>query len=255
MSHTIDTGNDSRSVAAGSASQSRLLWLDIARSVALLGMVVFHFTRDLESFGLIASGTTLTGGWATFARLVAGSFLFLSGLSFVLAHRGGFRTRAWARRFVIICGAAGLVTVATLAVFPTRFIYFGILHAIAAASLIGLLFLHVPAMAALFTGLAILAIDRFVGPGISESEWLVWTGLSVAARPSLDFIPLVPWLAPFLFGMTLARLLPCETSRSSCSTKPWLRMATWPGQHSLMVYLLHQPLLIGLVWVSSQILR
>ncbi|MGS4947902.1 heparan-alpha-glucosaminide N-acetyltransferase [Meridianimarinicoccus sp. RP-17] len=255
MSHTIDTGSDSRNVAPGSASQSRLLWLDIARSVALLGMIVFHFTRDLEVFGFIASGTTLTGGWATFARLVAGSFLFLSGLSFVLAHRGGFRTRAWARRLVIICGAAGLVTIATLAVFPTRFIYFGILHAIAAASLIGVFFLHVPAMAALFTGLAVLAIDRFVGPGILQSQWLVWTGLSVAAQPSLDFIPLVPWLAPFLFGMALARLLPSESSRSSWSTKPWLRMAAWPGQHSLMVYLLHQPLLLGLVWGSAQLLR
>ncbi|WP_236544434.1 heparan-alpha-glucosaminide N-acetyltransferase [Roseovarius atlanticus] len=229
--------------------------MDLARGVALLGMVVFHFARDLEMFGLVTSGTTMTGGWAAFARLVAGSFLFLSGVSFDLAHRGGFRTRPWARRFVIICGAAGLVTVATLAVFPTRFIYFGILHAIAAASLIGVIFLYFPAMAALFTGIAILAMDNFLAPGILESQWLVWTGLSAAARPSLDFIPLVPWLAPFLFGMALAPLLPQEAPRSSWPTKPCVRIAAWPGQHSLLVYLLHQPLLLGVIWVFAQILR
>lgn len=55
--------------------------LDVLRSFALLGMIVFHFTRDLEMFGYLAQGTTLSGGWALFARSIAGSFLLLAGVS------------------------------------------------------------------------------------------------------------------------------------------------------------------------------
>ena len=66
--------------------RDRLVAVDLARTVALCGMVVFHFTFDLELFGHLPQGTTVTGGWAVFSRVVAGSFLFLSGVSLILAH-------------------------------------------------------------------------------------------------------------------------------------------------------------------------
>ncbi len=112
--------------------QVRLLWLDFSRAVALLAMLVFHFARDLEIFGFLPPGTTAAGGWAIFARLIAGSFIFLSGVSLVVAHSAGFQPKNWARRLAIISGAALLVTIATYAIFPDRYIYFGILHCIAA---------------------------------------------------------------------------------------------------------------------------
>jgi hypothetical protein len=58
----------------------RLALIDVARTVALLGMAVFHFAFDLELFGYLEPGTTVTGGWAVFARLVALTAL-LGGLS------------------------------------------------------------------------------------------------------------------------------------------------------------------------------
>ena len=56
----------------------RILAIDLARTTAILMMVTFHFTYDLEMFGFIPSGTTTHGGWAIFARATAGSFLFRS---------------------------------------------------------------------------------------------------------------------------------------------------------------------------------
>ena len=73
----------------------RLLFVDIARTVALSGMIVFHAVKDMELFGVIAAGTTVTGAWSVLARCIAAGFLFLSGISLVLAHARGFRAQAY----------------------------------------------------------------------------------------------------------------------------------------------------------------
>jgi uncharacterized membrane protein len=234
-----------------SPAHARFLWVDLARTVAICSMIAFHFLRDLELFGLIAPGTTVTGGWALFARLIAGSFLFLSGLSLVLAHRAGFRLQAWCRRFAVVSAAAGLVTLATYVAYPDRFIYFGILHAIAMASLTGLPFVFLPGWAAFIGAIAIVALDfGFLGTPFT-SEWMAWTGLSTHARPSLDFIPVVPWLAPFLMGVALAKTVSLEQFEPPASAALTIETLAWPGRHSLAIYLLHQPVLLALVWAFA----
>ncbi|MFZ7094368.1 heparan-alpha-glucosaminide N-acetyltransferase [Primorskyibacter sp. 2E233] len=228
--------------------------LDIARTVALLGMILFHFVKDMEVFGLIASGTTLTGGWAIFARCIAGSFIFISGVSFVLAHSRGFDGKAWRRRFILIAGAACLVTLATYAVFPSRFIYFGILHAIAAASFLGLPFLFAPAWLALLGAAVIISIFATVGGSLFPSPLMAWTGLSTAARASLDFLPVVPWFAAFLLGIAFAKVAPMDRLEPTWPKSFPARALAWPGQHSLVVYLLHQPLLMAIIWMATQVM-
>ena len=66
---------------------ARVQIVDQGRTVALIGMIVFHFARDLEMFGIWPPGATSTGIWYYLARLVAGSFLFLAGASLFLGHR------------------------------------------------------------------------------------------------------------------------------------------------------------------------
>jgi uncharacterized membrane protein len=231
----------------------RLCLLDLARTVALSQMIVFHFAKDMELFGLIAPGTTLTGGWAVFAGGIAASFLFFSGMSLVLAHARGFRGRAWLRRLLLIAGAACLVSVVTYAVFPSRFIYFGILHALAAASLLGLPFLFLPVWASFVVAISVLVADAIFGRAVFTSSWLAWTGLGRDVRASLDFIPLVPWLAPFLLGIAFARIV--DLRRLEPAWPRWfpVRAATWPGRQSLAVYLLHQPVLLALVWAAARV--
>jgi uncharacterized membrane protein len=229
----------------------RFFWVDLARTVAICSMIAFHFVRDLELFEVIATGTTVTGGWALFARLIAGSFLFLSGLNQVLAHRAGFRLQAWCRRFAVVSAAAGLVTLATYVAYPDRFIYFGILHAIAMASLIGLPFVFLPGWAAIVGAIAVVALDLGCLRPTFTSEWMTWTGLSTHVRPSLDFIPIVPWLAPFLMGVALAKSVSLERFEPPVPATLPLQIFAWPGRHSLAIYLLHQPVLLALVWAFA----
>ncbi|WP_299356198.1 heparan-alpha-glucosaminide N-acetyltransferase [uncultured Shimia sp.] len=234
---------------------NRLLFLDVARTIALFGMIVFHFFRDLEVFGMIAQGTTLNVGWAIFARAIAGSFLFLSGVSLVLAHARGFRGKAWLRRVVLISGAACLVTLATYAAFPSQFVFFGILHALALASLLGVPFLFAPVWVSLIGAVSILIASATVGRAVFTSPWMAWTGLGMEVRASLDFIPIVPWMAPFLLGVALARI--AYTKRFEPTWPRWFpaQAVAWPGRHSLAVYLLHQPILLALIGAAAKVMK
>jgi uncharacterized membrane protein len=243
---------------AGETGQGRIAAVDIARTLALAGMVVFHFSRDLEMFGLLPPGATLFGGWALFARLVAGSFLFLAGVSLWLAHGRRLRWGSFLRRLCVIAAAAALVTAATWAAMPQAFIFYGILHSIAVASVAGLAFLRLPAALTLAVAAAVFALPWLWQSPAFNAPWLVWTGLGTEVPRTLDFEPLFPWLAPFLAGLALARLADRAGLRARLAALPAnatraARALAWPGRHSLAIYLIHQPVLIGLLWTATRI--
>jgi len=236
--------------------RDRLVVVDLARTLALAGMVVFHFTFDLELFGWLPAGTTVSGGWGVFARIVAGSFLFLAGVSLVLAHGAGLRWPAFGRRLARVAGAAALVTAVTWFALPQAFIFFGILHSIAFCSVIGVLLLRVPGILLLVLAGVVVWVDRSMAFDMLNPRWLVWTGLGSTQPWTMDFVPVFPWLGAFLAGMGVARV----AGRAGL----WDRLRgvgarldrlAWPGRHSLAIYLVHQPVLIALVWAGTQVLR
>jgi uncharacterized membrane protein len=231
----------------------RLVAIDLARTLALVGMAVFHFTFDLEMFGLVPPGTTTSGGWAVFARIIAGSFLFLAGVSLVLAHGNGIRWRAFGWRMAKVAAAAGLVTAGTYAAFPHAFVFFGILHSIALASLMGLALLRVPGLLLLILAGAVIWVDRAVGVEVLNPRWWAWIGLGSAQPPSVDLVPVFPWFAAFLGGMAVAKLAGAAglwARLALWSPGGLLRRMAWPGRHSLVIYLVHQPVLIGGLWAA-----
>lgn len=237
------------------APTPRLIPLDLARSLAILCMVVFHFTFDLALFGFIPPDTMVQPFWYYFARMIAGSFLFLSGVSLWLAHGRGIRWPAFWTRFAKIAAAALLVTLASIWFVPGGTILFGILHAIAAASLLGLVALRLPWPVTLAIAAVIFAAAW--GPRFPAFDplWLVWTGLA-ETRPMMgDYVPLIPWAAPALAGVATAKALRIDLWRGTAAPTPLTRALSFPGRHSLIIYLLHQPILVGLftayLWLTS----
>jgi uncharacterized membrane protein len=209
--------------------------------------------RDLEFFGVVAAGTTLSGGWSVLARVTAGSFLFLSGMSLVLAHRSGFRARAYLRRLGAIAAAALLVTLATYLAAPSRFIYFGILHVIALASVVSLPFVWLPAWSSAAAAAAVWIVSASYGRSLLDAPWAAFTGVGTVVRPSLDFLPVFPWLAPCLLGVSLAVAVdPRPRMRGGRNKAAWAAFLCWSGRHSLAIYLIHQPILLGLIWLALE---
>ena len=141
-------------------------------------MAVFHFTFDLELFGIAPSGTMHTPFWRGFAMLTAGSFILIAGLSLRLAHPDRIRWRPFLRRFAKVALAAALVTGATYIFIPQGFVYYGILHSIALSSLVGLAVLRFPIWAlVILAGLVTWLPATFRSEGFT-TPWLYWTGLS-----------------------------------------------------------------------------
>ena len=226
---------------------NRILLLDVARTAAVIGMVFFHFTFDLQMFGHIPPDTLYQPFWHYFARLVAGSFLFLSGISLWLAHGHGIRWPAFWTRFAKVVGGAALISLASIWVTPGGMIYFGILHAIALSSLIGLVFLRLPALLTLGVAAVAFALPWFVQSPAFNGLWLIWLGLSETRPNMADYVPMLPWLAPCLAGIALGRLATRAGlwARLWGTATPGFRALTFPGRHSLIIYLLHQPLLVA----------
>ncbi|EKF41059.1 hypothetical protein NA8A_17860 [Nitratireductor indicus C115] len=236
--------------------KSRVELIDIARGIALLAMAVYHFGWDLELFGYMEPGTAVTGGWRLFARSIATSFLFLVGVSLFLAHAKGVRWPPFLKRLAMVIVAAAAITAATWAIFPSGFIFFGILHHIALASLLGLLFLHLPVWLVLALAAGTVALPYYFSALVFDNPALWWVGLSTFRPHSNDYVPLFPWFGAVLAGIAAGRLARDSgllDRMALVRTGNWSAPLRLAGQHSLAFYLLHQPVLIACVWAVSQV--
>lgn len=239
-------------------SRRRLGWLDVVRGIAILAMASYHFSWDLEYFGYLAPGTVGTGLFKYYARGIASSFLLLAGFSLVLGHFPRFRRRPFLIRFGKIAAAAAVISIATWFAFPSGFIFFGILHAIAAASLIGLLFLRLPVAVTLVAAVAAFLAPLYFRSAFFDMPALWWVGLSETLPRSNDYVPLLPWLAPYLTGIALGRIALASgwldrTAAAERQPNRLSRVLAFAGRHSLPIYLIHQPLLFSLVALFAMV--
>ncbi|MCK0166146.1 MAG: heparan-alpha-glucosaminide N-acetyltransferase [Pseudomonadota bacterium] len=227
----------------------RLDIVDVVRGIAIAGVVLFHLVWDLDYLGVAPAGIASYPLWLLFGRTLAGTFMGLVGVSLVLASANGFRWPAFLRRLAVLAAAALAITLVTRAAFPGTFVYYGILHAIAVASLVGALALRLPTAAIALLGLVAYALGFVWTSSAFDSRWLAWTGFAVAPPPSNDFVPVFPWIGLTLLGMAAARL---ALARGWAHRAPpmdgraaqWL---AWLGRHSLVIYLVHQPVLLGVL--------
>lgn len=242
---------------AQGATRKRIDLLDVLRGVALLAMLVYHFTWDLEYFGYLPRGYANEGAWRIFARSIAISFLVLVGISLVLAHSRGIRWRAFGKRLLQIVAGAAAITIATFFATPGSFVYFGILHQIAVGSVIGLAFLRLPYWLTALAAVAIVVVAHLGASEVFDTRWLAWVGFSANPPLSNDIVPLFPWTSPILVGMAFAQMMQRFGGwRRLASLNPSLerlRALRWLGQHSLAFYLIHQPVSFGLVALAAQI--
>lgn len=223
----------------------------MARGVAIVAMIIYHLGWDLSFLKLIETNLLALPAWRWFARIIAGSFLFLSGIGLVLAHGRGVRWRPYLRRLAIVGGAALLVTIATYFVFPQSFIFFGILHCIALSSILALPFLKASVVVTLATAAAVLAGPWMFTSVALDAPWLDWLGLGAFEPVTNDYVPIFPWFALVLSGIVFARLVMVGPGPRTPGWQASGKLATgiiWAGRHSLPIYLLHQLVLLGLLY-------
>ncbi|MEK6902540.1 MAG: heparan-alpha-glucosaminide N-acetyltransferase [archaeon] len=237
---------------SSSNTRSRFLELDLWRGLAVLAMVGFHFLYDL-SFFTQANVDVYSGFWFWFARAVAGSFIFLAGISIPLAlhrkkHLNGVSYLV--KRGLLLFALGGGITLITFLAFPAYTIWFGVLHALGVCTFLSIFFRDKPvltfATGVLVWGLGILfTLQVFSTP--------FWVGIFPVGFNTFDYFPLFPWLGVFLIGMSVsAYWYPHGNARFSFSIprNQLTSFFAWCGRKSLLIYLAHQPVLIGIVLVG-----
>ncbi len=263
--------------------------LDALRGAAIIAMAFYHLTWDLAYFRFVDAGVLHTPVFTLFGHSIACSFLAIAGFSLAIASRPQLERfqakwipvrvkktrqirnlellqvstkpakaldhRKFIQRLTKIIAAALLVSVVTWFVFPDSFVSFGILHCIAAASLLSLAFVRLPWPAAALAGTAIFVAGVLIeSPALDSVNG--WLGLGEIIPLTNDWRPLFPWAGAMLAGLALGQYaLPRGWFSGGTS---WngdnapVRLLALAGRYSLSIYLIHQPLLFALVWLAAQ---
>jgi len=231
--------------------QQRSLNLDLYRALGIVLMVLFHLTYDLDYFGLISVDMTGVPFLIHLRTFIVAIFMSAVGMSLYIVYAKKFDRQKYLRRQVMLGAAAVMVSVVTYLLFPDTWVYFGVLHMILIASVLGPPFTQIPNISG-FLGIVFIVLYA--------TDLVTMHPLFVQLQPLLhlpayhteDLAPFIPWFGVVLLGIFirhhgwLERLL---LPRSERSIK-----LSWLGRHSLAIYLLHQPILFLLLMSGSKLL-
>ena len=235
-------------------SASRFREIDATRGIAILMMVLFHTVFDLNFFMILPVNIS-TGFWRWFAMATASLFLLVVGISLVVsrarsaAKLSGFAlTKKFLFRGAGIFALGLLVTLATWLYLHEGFILFGILHLIGVSVILSVLFFRFGKYNILL-GLLFIAGGFFIGT-LQGPVWLLPLGIYPSSFTSVDYTPLIPWFGVVLVGLGVGEFLYSGGVRRF--TVPHLpdrivRPLSFLGRYSLVIYLVHQPIIILLL--------
>ncbi len=234
--------------------------LDALRGIAMVWMTLFHFSFDLNQYRWITQNFYRDPFWTWQRVCIVTLFVLCAGAGQAIAvHQGQTWQRFW-RRWVQVAVCALLVTAGSYVMFPGSFIYFGILHCLALLMLIARLTAHWqrwlwPAGAAVFA-IALVAepvITHWPVLEFLNTKPLNWLGLISDKPRTEDYAPLVPWLGVMWWAMALAQwLLRQHAGRFTAAIPQAARPLAWLGGVSLIYYMVHQLVMIGLFEVVQR---
>lgn len=229
-------------------SSERLLRLDALRGLAIVWMAIFHFSFDLNHFGFIHADFYRDPFWTGQRTAIVSLFLLCAGAgqAVAMAQRQSW-PRFW-RRWAQVAGCALLVSAGSWLMFPKSFISFGVLHGMAVMLLIlRLAGPRLSVLLALALGLVAMLLPLGLQHPAFDSRWLNWLGLVTHKPITEDYVPVLPWLGVMLWGFALIRWRP-ELLHGALPQL--LHPLALLGRWSLSFYMLHQPVLIGLLTLA-----
>ncbi len=229
----------------------RFALVDAVRGLAIIGVVIYHIVWDLRYFRFTSTDPVFDMLWLAFAKVLVASFLILAGMSLVLAHHEKTHWAAFWKRFGVLAVAALVVSIGTYVAFSDGFVYFGILHALAVFSLIGVFFVRAPiwivvALAVIFLGgMFVYQSDAF------NVKYLTWIGFWTVEPYTQDLVPMFPGLGFVFSGIVLMRvILAWDAGMQALSWQVqnwWFDGLVKAGRWSLLIYLIHQPILFAII--------
>lgn len=225
--------------------------------MAVVWMTAFHFAFDLNHFGFIHQDFYRSPVWTVQRTCILSLFLFCAGFGQAVAvHAGQSWSRFW-RRWLQIAACAVAVSLGSALMFPNSWIYFGVLHGMAVMLLVCRAtaswgrWLWVAGLLAVALALLSPSVHGAM-PFLAalDSKSLNWIGLISHKPVTEDYVPLLPWLGVMWWGMAAGQLTLSRGWASHLAPTGntlLLPRFAWIGRWSLSWYMVHQPLLIGML--------
>ncbi len=221
--------------------------IDTIRSIAVILMIIFHLFFDLNNHNLISIDFQEETFWFIFPRVIVALFLFCVGISLSLDHEIQINKRKLLKRTLKLGFLALLISIASYYYEPKRWIFLGIIHAILILSIIGACMAKFRNIS-LVLGIVSLTIHFILLATIGDYSIINFPFSSYGQ--SMDYIPIYPWIGVVLIGIWAKKIL-CKPFCSTIALGPLNIL----GRHSLLIYLLHQPTLIGIILLYLKITR
>ena len=232
--------------------------LDTVRGLALASMIAYHASWDLVYMFGVDWPFYHSFGAHVWQQSICWTFILLSGYCFSLGRRQFRRGLT-----VFACGA--VITIVTWAFMPSNLVLFGVLTLLGSSMLLANgfqpLLQRIPPRAGLAGSFCLFLLTRDVNAGYLGFEGTrifrfhdglrdlgtAYVGFPPPGFFSTDYFSLFPWFFLFLTGFYLFLLRPEEKPEGLR-----LPVVTAMGRHSLVIYMVHQPVIYAVLaaWFS-----
>lgn len=225
--------------------KSNRIWeLDLFRGVALILMIYFHIIydmKDIYGYNVVYD----TGVNYYLGKLSAILFILISGIS-------SYLSKSNLKRGLKLLGIAMLITVATQVYNPNLIIKFGILHFLGVSIVLAPMIKNVNAYLLIISGTLIISMYSVITRIYLSNDYFFMIGITRPGFLSSDYYPLIPWLGVFLYGMVIGDLFYFKRD-VFLNVKMNDNVLCRVGRHTLLVYLVHQPIILAVLTAINYI--
>lgn len=245
--------------------RKRYAALDCLRGCVLISMILYHATWDLVYLFGVQWSWFGTGFARIWQQSICWTFILLSGFCW---H---FGKKKWKRGLIVFVGGA-VITIVTKLFMPTGIIIFGVLTFLGSSMLLMILLdkilRRIPPITGAISSFVLFVVTRNVNMGYLGFEHWNWVALPQALytndlttyfgfmKPgffSADYFAMFPWLFLFVTGYYLHTIFQ-KYQRLDIFIKPHCNWLEWLGRHSLIIYMLHQPIVYGTLYFFFKII-
>lgn len=236
--------------------RKRFWEIDFFRGAAVILMIFFNYSFALNFFGIFSLFRESFIFWFAFPRFIGAMFIFIMGVSLVISHahakkRGINLLRKYVMRGLKIIMLGVVITGATYLFFPRLTVFFGILHLIGLSIILSFPFVG-RKKTSLILGIGFSVIGLFATAITVDFPWLIWLGIAPVNFLTFDYFPILPWFGVALLGIFAGNILYGKGKQkfviADKSKYPIFVQCAFLGRHPLIIYFLHIPALIAILY-------
>ncbi len=234
--------------------KTRFIELDIFRGFAIIGMVLLHILWDLDYFGILPLNRDIY----QFQFAIPTLFFILVGICLSLTSNKLDNYKKMIRRGLWVFSLGLLITMVTFTFLPEKPILFGVLHCIGFSIMLSIPFLRFKHLNFIFASIIIVAgiiVNNYFISNPTVFHLVLGIHQADLWRHTIDYFPILPWFGVCLLGIAFGKILYDENGRKFrvpeiINHKP-AKAFSWLGKHSLAIYLLHQPVIAGIISIYT----